>query len=424
MTQLLTLMAPGTLGVDVGEDSAGMVVGKAAQADMDHVLSEFQAQDCLCFTDDGGLFVDETTPANEATGDDVELVGATIAVNDAIYFGHATATFSALDINITTQGDYTTTTFAWEYWNGTAWTALSGVTDGTSNFEAGTGVVEVSFTIPTDWAQNTVAAATEGYWVRARCTATNGTTTPCQMGQIWVTNALANAVFVDETADASDAGADDVELLSDNAKDGDRLYFGMTSRFGAVKINMGVQGSHNLTLVWEYWDGDSWETLTVNDQSTSFEAGTSTYMVTFVPPTDWTSTTTANGPDSKAAYFIRARIDTFTSMTTAPFATQIWGYPITAAGTGILMPANGTITRAGMNAGTASAGNADCVFLILNLTQGLVTSFTWTGGELVDQDSNPNMGVAAGDEVAIQQVQEDAAGQELVDAVFYLTLTN
>lgn len=61
-------------------------------------------------------------------------------------------------------------TVAWEYWNGTAWVAVSGLSDGTAGFTTAVSDGQVlTFTLPTDWVKNTINAV-EAYYLRARVT--------------------------------------------------------------------------------------------------------------------------------------------------------------------------------------------------------------------------------------------------------------
>lgn len=115
--------------------------------------------------DDGGVFTDETTNANSATTDDVNLLPASPVANDAYYFGHAEE-FPRIKIDVT-DGNGTGSTITWEYWNGSSWTALSGVTDGTSNFE-NVGENIVSWTVPGNWTATTVNSQGPYKYVRAR----------------------------------------------------------------------------------------------------------------------------------------------------------------------------------------------------------------------------------------------------------------
>ncbi|HEY5141218.1 MAG TPA: right-handed parallel beta-helix repeat-containing protein, partial [Methylococcales bacterium] len=69
-----------------------------------------------------------------------------------------------------------TWTITWEYWNGSAWTALSSVTDNTTGFTAVAGTYDITYTFPTDWAKTTVNSTTK-YFVRARVSAYTSITT-------------------------------------------------------------------------------------------------------------------------------------------------------------------------------------------------------------------------------------------------------
>ena len=122
------------------------------------------------------VFTDQTEEANSTTVDDMELIdNVTPAANDAYYFGH-NEEFSQLKLDISQQG-VGTWTVVWEYWNGSTWTALSGVTDGTSGFTAATGEQTVSWTVPGDWADTTVNSQGPYRYVRARVSSFTGITT-------------------------------------------------------------------------------------------------------------------------------------------------------------------------------------------------------------------------------------------------------
>lgn len=109
-------------------------------------------------------FTDDTRDANDATANDAPLMPATQALNDAAYFGHDAHTYG---LNITVGTAKTGTwDVTWEYWNGTAWTELHNVVDGTNGFST-TGAQTVTWTMPPLWETNTVDSATR-YWVRAR----------------------------------------------------------------------------------------------------------------------------------------------------------------------------------------------------------------------------------------------------------------
>lgn len=141
-------------------------------------------QPVLYVTDDGGVFVTDTTDANDADSNDINLLPATPEEDDATYFGHATKTFCAVHVAIGTAGAGTWT-ITWEYWDGSDWTALAGVVDGSTGFTVGPGTYIVSFTVPSDWAVTTVNSLS-GYWVRARVATYSAVTTQPLGTKAWV----------------------------------------------------------------------------------------------------------------------------------------------------------------------------------------------------------------------------------------------
>ena len=126
--------------------------------------------------DSGTGFTDETSEASSnATADMILLPTAGTAVNDAYYFGHNDQ-FAQLKLDVSTAFAGTSLTIVWEYWNGSSWASLTGVTDGTNGL-LNTGPNVVSFTIPGGWATTTVNSQGPLYYVRFRVTAVSGETT-------------------------------------------------------------------------------------------------------------------------------------------------------------------------------------------------------------------------------------------------------
>jgi hypothetical protein len=125
--------------------------------------------------DDGGAYTDETTEANEDTGDDMTLLPA-VPVDDDAYIIGMSHKFDRVLINVTTAG---TGTYAieWQYWDGTQWTALSDVTDDTTGFTVA-GLNDVTWTVPSDWATTTINSQGPFYFVRANFTDTSIGTVP------------------------------------------------------------------------------------------------------------------------------------------------------------------------------------------------------------------------------------------------------
>jgi len=115
--------------------------------------------------EDGGVFTDETAEANEGSADDMTIFPAVpVAEVDRYNFGFTTAV-GGLSIDTSTAATGTHTV-VWEYWDGAAWSALSGVTDGTTNFHV-SGAQTVTWTVPADWAKSVINGQGPYYFVRA-----------------------------------------------------------------------------------------------------------------------------------------------------------------------------------------------------------------------------------------------------------------
>jgi hypothetical protein len=126
--------------------------------------------------EDGGVFTDETTEANEVTADDMTLFPATpVAAVDRYNFGFATQAPS-FEIDVSTAGTGTYTV-VWEYWNGIAWAALQDVVDDTVNFKTA-GRENVAWTVPSDWALSKIDGLGPFYYIRAEIQTGTVTITP------------------------------------------------------------------------------------------------------------------------------------------------------------------------------------------------------------------------------------------------------
>jgi len=141
------------------------------------------------YADDGGSFTDETTAANSAAEDDMNLTPSAPTAADAYYFGRTNETFSTLQVNIKTPE--VGGTVVWEYWDTeagpAAWATCADIVDGTSGFTATAGWHDVTHTIQTGsvhaWGATEVNSKT-AYWLRARlATAGDGA---AKGSQCWV----------------------------------------------------------------------------------------------------------------------------------------------------------------------------------------------------------------------------------------------
>ena len=112
---------------------------------------------------------------------DLQMFPDTPAIDDAVYFA-MDVPFCEFAIPFTTPATYSGNSLAWEYWNGTSWTALTLVHDNT-NAASNSGAQSfqrdgaIHFIPPADWATTTVND-TAAYWIRCRVTAASITTVP------------------------------------------------------------------------------------------------------------------------------------------------------------------------------------------------------------------------------------------------------
>jgi hypothetical protein len=126
------------------------------------------------YADDGGVFTDDSTAAINYTTNDMTLLPATPAENDAYYFG-STTKFSIMCLNQSTAGAGTWT-ITWEIYNGSSWTT-TGVTPGSNTqFKTASDVLEIAIASGATWAQVEVNSTT-CYWLRARVSAYTAITT-------------------------------------------------------------------------------------------------------------------------------------------------------------------------------------------------------------------------------------------------------
>lgn len=141
----------------------------------------------------------------------------TSALDDAVYFG-GDVPFAELAFDVATAADYTAGAIVWEYWDGSAWSALTIVhdatgapTDGTNSFEQDGAILWIP---PTDWARTAVDSVTL-YWVRCRVT-TGLTTEPTlnskehqivTAADAWTANAPAQIEAIRASSGASTLGS-------------------------------------------------------------------------------------------------------------------------------------------------------------------------------------------------------------------------
>jgi len=129
-------------------------------------------------------------------------------------------------------------------------------------------------------------------------------------------------VFTDETEEGSSNATADMTLLPAAPVADDAYYFGHQEQFIELKLGVSIvlTFSGQPTIVWEYWDGDSWEPLTgVTDGTSGFETSGES-AVSYTLPGDWVTTTiNSQGP----LYYIRARLSVLGTITQVPVGRRV-----------------------------------------------------------------------------------------------------
>jgi hypothetical protein len=141
-------------------------------------------------------------------------------------------------------------------------------------------------------------------------------------GAVW----YQNGSYGTETTAAQNATANDMHLLAAAPVLQDAYYFGFNYLWDELLLNIGTSGAGTWVITWEYWNG-AWTALSgVTDHTNAFKAATGIQTVTWTRPGDWATTTINSvGP----MYFIRARLSSYTSITTEPLGTQAWSVQTT-----------------------------------------------------------------------------------------------
>ena len=130
------------------------------------------------------------------------------------------------------------------------------------------------------------------------------------------------ASFTDYTAAAQSDALNDVPLLPSGPIVDDAVFWGCDNPCRIVTFDIDTAGVNDLTLVWEYWDGDSYEALTgVTDDTNDF-TGLGRETVSWDMPSDW-ATTTVTGT-AVNSFWGRARVSAVVSETTQPLAGRVY----------------------------------------------------------------------------------------------------
>lgn len=125
--------------------------------------------------------------------------------------------------------------------------------------------------------------------------------------------------LTEQTTDANDDGLDDMTLLPASPTVGDAYYFGKENRFSGFNIHISTGGAGTWDIVWEYYDGSTWQPLpNISDGTTDFQNAKNN-IVSWDVPSDWVRAQV----NEDEQYFVRARLDSFTSISEQPLGSRV-----------------------------------------------------------------------------------------------------
>lgn len=193
----------------------------------------------------GPVFSEQTAGFNDATSADWVVFPAAEAIGDYAAIGYP-STFSQVSLDNLSGTAGTVGTVDWEYWNGAAWSALAGVADGTSGFTAAVADGQVvSWTVPGDWAAQSLNGGPSLFYVRAVVTVT------------YTIDPIYDQGFVDGAGDATwTATMDAIELFQQ--VNGTANFYGVNieSRIKADILEVGAW-TQARTKVFSYQTADA-----------------------------------------------------------------------------------------------------------------------------------------------------------------------
>ena len=216
------------------------------------------------------------------------------------------------------------------------------------------------------------------------------------------------------------------QLLPDTEIENDAVYFGGAVAFCELALDITTVATYAAdSIIWEYWDGDSWETLTiVQDQTDADDAdGDRPFQrdgaIHFVPPADWAASTI----NTQEAYWIRARCTATVNVTQTP-TTASKEHELVTPTDGFVCPHAGTITAIRLHDYAATLHTtADVKFCLVNITTGAATAaLTFAQDIASDYWASLTLAVNAADVLALLITQEDGAN-EVVNAQLELYVT-
>ncbi len=112
--------------------------------------------------------------------------------------------------------------------------------------------------------------------------------------------------FTDNTTEANSIEGTAFPAFATTVGIGDIFYVGSSFKFGGVSFNLATIGAGGV-VVWEYWNGSSWTTLSVTEDTTDADDLNASGKMTWTIPSD-IEKTTVNGIAN--TFWVRLRVTT------------------------------------------------------------------------------------------------------------------
>jgi len=112
--------------------------------------------------------------------------------------------------------------------------------------------------------------------------------------------------YTDNTSEANSVRGTPFYAFASSVGTGDCLYIACSYVFSGITINLSTAGSGGV-LVWEYYNGSAWTTLSVSESVSGADDLNASGNVTWTIPSDWQETSVNS---SANYYWIRARVTT------------------------------------------------------------------------------------------------------------------
>lgn len=261
--------------------------------------------------DDNTVLTDYSEEAKSAASS--SFTGALVATEDYLYVGDLSP-FSALNVAMATP-NATSSVLTVEYWNGTAWTAVTNMVDGTDNGGATLGQTgQVTFTEPSAWRRRYYGAQAKKmqiFWVRLSVSVNLDAGTLIEQivndeslgAQSVMFEDTSASSFSDETAEAASRGGSTVAMPVETA---DFFWVGSNRPFAGMDVIVDTPNMVAAVITAEYWDGSTWQSLsptdgTINTGASIGQSG----EITWTLPTDWEKSTV----NSLEYYWVRMSWD-------------------------------------------------------------------------------------------------------------------